>query len=201
MHQQKGAARLRPQRTAHLNRFAKSDLSPPAGMRVRGREQTWRSRRHPAPQREGLLPLRDQARGGRLGRADRGVPLGGRGRAPGRAARRARGAAPTRPTTSSQGRRKDHADWLAAGYVPLNRNDGAFSGIPAMAQPHHDSCCVEAGAGAPANSCGHRPLREKCIQSLRLFQLPPQLHPASANASVTTSPSTIMPGRTLSRAV
>lgn len=48
-------------------------------------------------------------------------------------------------------------------------------------------------------STPHRPLSEKCIQSLREFQLPPQPQPMSEKASVTTSPSTIIPGRTSSR--
>lgn len=39
------------------------------------------------------------------------------------------------------------------------------------------------------------PLKEKCIQSLRLCQRPPQLHPIAAKLRVTTPPEKIIPGR------
>ena len=47
----------------------------------------------------------------------------------------------------------------------------------------------------------HPPEAEKCIQSLRVFQLPPQAQPISANEVTTMSPASIMPGRMSERSV
>ena len=74
-----------------------------------------------------------------------------------------------------------------------------LSQLPASSPERHTYRCeFRSSSDDPnvrAESRLQCPLREKCIQSSRLFQFPPQPQPIPVNASVTTSPRTIISGR------